>query len=442
MKRLLRLLFAVALAFCSHPVAASADQRWLMTSDLHVDPFDRARTPSSYGRDTNWALFDAALAAMRRADPNPAVVVIAGDFLAHWFEQKAVAAVPRRSAEPAALLAMRRIATSFASAFPRAHFLVAFGNNDDLCGDYESTPNGRFLKEAERIWAPLVMRGGASPGFAQSFARGAYYTAVLPGGVRAVVVNSVYWSWRYRNACGSGDPGSQEFAWLERTLAGGKRTVMLMHIPPGIDAFSSATARRILVIPYLHEADEARLLRDVASPRSNVGLLLAGHLHISTFGILGNVPMLILPSISPIFGSNPSFIDARVAPGGMLEDYVAYDYVPAQRRWIAALDFDHSYGARAFDARDLLTLHARLARDPALRAMWASAYVSGSPHGDITDQNWRDFWCAQTFFDTRYAACAGSMTSNVLWLTGWVLLGCLAVLIVILSLRTWYASYR
>jgi len=433
--RAARLLFALVLAFSAPHQNARAEQRWLMTSDLHVDPFDTSAAPSSYGSDSNWSLFNAALAAMRRVDPHPSVVVIAGDFLAHRFQSKAAAADQQPAAAAAAT--MQRIARSFAQAFPHARFLIAFGNNDDPCGDYEITPNGAFLATAARIWAPLVMRDGASPAFPVTFARGAYYTATLPNDARAVVVNSVYWSSRYRNACGKGsDPGLQEFSWLERALAAHARTVMLAHIPPGIDAYSTAFARRFLVISFLNASANARFVHDVASPGSGVVTLIGGHLHSNTFGVLGAVPMLILPSISPVFGNNPSFIDALVYQNGTLHDYATYEYLPDRRRWNAALDFDRAYGAGQLDGRALLAVHTRLAHNARLRAVWASAYVAGSPRADITAQNWRVFWCAQTLFDLQYTACAGAQTS-VIPLAGGVLLAAAGVLAAIGALRRW-----
>jgi len=42
---------------------------------------------SPYGQDTNWFLLQSALNAMRWTEPHPALVMIAGDLLAHGFPQ-------------------------------------------------------------------------------------------------------------------------------------------------------------------------------------------------------------------------------------------------------------------------------------------------------------------------------------------------------------------
>ncbi len=133
-------------------------QQWLVVSDLHVNPFDRDPHPAYYERDTNWALFDAALARMRATAPDARVVVIDGDVLAHKFGSKVRQARPNQTTSAQALTTISRIERSFAAAFPHAQFLFAMGNNDDACGDYRSAPNTRYLAQVARIWEPLVNR--------------------------------------------------------------------------------------------------------------------------------------------------------------------------------------------------------------------------------------------------------------------------------------------
>ncbi|MGC1380385.1 MAG: hypothetical protein WA814_05105, partial [Candidatus Baltobacteraceae bacterium] len=136
-------------------------QTWLAASDIHLDAFDRSPAPSRYGRDAGPALFDSALAEMRSAVPNPAVVVIAGDFLVHDLAGHA----RRRGTLPAdrvAIETMRRIAAAFGRAYPKAQFAIALGNNDAACGDYRSSDASPYLAAVARIWAPLVERRGAA----------------------------------------------------------------------------------------------------------------------------------------------------------------------------------------------------------------------------------------------------------------------------------------
>src|SRR5690242_17631762 len=98
----MHLFFAVLLALT---------QQWLVVSDLHVEPFDSSPEPSYYGSDSNWALVDATIAQMRQAEPNPAVVVISGDFLAHHFDTRARASKTHASTAQVAIDVMARIET-------------------------------------------------------------------------------------------------------------------------------------------------------------------------------------------------------------------------------------------------------------------------------------------------------------------------------------------
>ena len=81
-----------------------ADQRWLVVSDLHLDQSAHRATLGQSGYDSDSALVAATVAAMKVADPNAPVVVIAGDSLAHHFNGDALAT-------------MREIAGAFDRAF-------------------------------------------------------------------------------------------------------------------------------------------------------------------------------------------------------------------------------------------------------------------------------------------------------------------------------------
>ena len=386
-------------------------QPWLVVSDLHVEPFDRSPQVSDYGSDTNWTLLDATIAQMRRVEPNPAVVVIPGDFLAHHFDAKVRAKKERESTAAAAEAVMERIERSFARAFPKAQFLIAMGNNDDPCGDYSTAPNSRYLRRVAQIWAPLVDRGGAAPGFQRAFSHAGYYTARLPGaGLRAVVLDSVYWSILYR-PCGSGgrSAAAQQMAWLRATLAdaGGAHTVLIMHIPPGIDATSTLITHRFLLVPFLRTGEANQLAGAVAANRARVPLLIAGHLHQNDFRLVGGAPMLIASSVSPVYNNNPSFLRLDMDADGTLHDYRLYGYDIDAGTWSQIADFDRAYGVSGFTADALAAAHQRIANDSDVREAWANATAAGSRSSRVDRGNWKAYWCAQTDTGAGYAACAG-----------------------------------
>jgi len=404
--RWLATMYCACVAFLLVGTApAHADARWLLVSDIHRNPFDRATAPSRPGADSNPALLNSAIARMRLEAPDPAVVVIAGDFLAHHFDRLAKQNAPRMTLEAAELQTMASIARQFGRTFPRARFLIALGNNDDPCGDYRSSYASPYLRALAKIWAPLVDRNDAAPGFARDFSTDGAYVAALPiANLRVVVVNSVYWSWRANAACSPAAAGNVEFAWLDRTLAAtpaGERNLIVMHVPPGIDGYSTAFVHGAVTVPFLHPADSARLIAALANPGNRVDAALAGHAHELELRALDDVPMLVVPSISPIYGRAPSFFVATMAANGTLADYTAeiYDYATAS--WRSAYDFNRVFGVHGIDARSIAAIHARMTggwRPPAAIQTSTDRYAR----------------CAQTEMTAaRFDACTGNPAGRV-----------------------------
>ena len=173
----------------------------------------------------------------------------------------------------AGLQVMRTIERGFAQTYPKAQFAIVLGNNDDPCGDYRSPIDGSYLQELVKIWAPLVNRNGTAPGFAASFVHGGYYAASLPvRGMRLIALNSVYFSREYLGDCKGRRPEAapRELAWLRSTLAStpsGSKNVLLMHIPPGYDAFVTETARGVVAWPYYGFGSSAGFLDDCRATR-------------------------------------------------------------------------------------------------------------------------------------------------------------------------------
>lgn len=343
-----------------------ADQRWLVVSDLHLDLTAHRATLGQQGYDSDPALIAATVAAMKAADPHAPVVVIAGDSLAHHFRGDAVATT-------------RAIASAFGRAFPRARFLVALGNNDDPCGDYRIGTDSPYLQRIAAIWEPLVDRGGGAPGFARAFAHGGYYTVRLPQTrLRALVLDSVLWSWLYRDCTpGSRPSGAGELAWLDAALAretSGTRDLLLMHIPPGVDGRATELALGVAPIPFYTQAANRTFLDIVARHRTRIAGMIAGHLHRDDYRIVDGVPMLIASSISPVAGNPPAFYTLDVGADGTMGRATAHVLVDG--KWTPRT---------GTDLRRLAALHA-------------AARPTASPF----------LWCAEIELADGYAACAGT----------------------------------
>jgi hypothetical protein len=455
--RLFAFVLLGSLLLAPRVAGAATPQRWLIVSDVHFDPFSdprivgrlnaapverwrgifastRTAAFSNYGSDTNYPLLESALQGMNREVSDPDVVIVAGDFLAHDFQKKFQAATKLQdepSYEAFVDKTIAFLASEFHVAFPRARFVPVIGNNDSYCGDYASTPNSPFLAHMAQAWKTAVAAPDANAWAAQ-FATGGYYSLPLPiAGAQAVVLNDVFWSAKYANHCGeaSADPGGDELTWLRRTLSQNTahRPVWVIgHIPVGVDVFStlmkgmqgSGDVTMMLADPY-----NAALIALLGDPRLNVVMSIVGHTHMNAFRVLGPdashpvAPMLLVPSISPVYNNNPAFTIADVDPQGAgIEDervFVLQDLSllakggkrPAE--WGREYDFGSVFGHGALDAAHLDGVEHTMFDDERVRMRFEEYYDSESGRAPITEATWRAYWCGNVALTaTSFAACA------------------------------------
>jgi len=286
---------------------------------------------------------------MRRAAPNPDVVVLPGDFYMHRF-----AGAAKGPADEAGVRTLSRIVNDFSRAFPRAQFVVALGNNDAPCGDYRSELGTPFARAIAHLWAPLVDRRGAAPDFENAFARNGYYVANVPAlHLRIVAIDTVLWSQIYGGNCearSSGAPARQ-LAWLDATLRATRpdtHNVVLMHVPPGYDAFATQLAHGLVAWPYLLGADNSALVRALASPQNRVAFAIAGHAHRFNVRVAGDTRVVDIGSISPIYGTDPVFYTMRVDDAGGIGAFTAWSYDDS--RWLPRA-FEAGWETPQLDAR-------------------------------------------------------------------------------------------
>jgi hypothetical protein len=453
MRQLAFVLLACLLLVGTIARADAAAHDWLVVSDVHFDPFadphivDRlAGAPATrwraifsaggpapfanYGSDTNFALLESSLDAMRNAESDPPVVIVSGDFLAHGFRDKF-----NRSAhnhddahyDSFVDETIRFLAIEFRTAFPRARLLPVIGNNDGYCGDYQSTPSSPFLATVASAWGASV--GADDPNaFAAQFATGGYYTVPLPAGdAQAVVLNNVFWSSRYQNACGdkTSDPGGDELNWLNLTLKsiGSKNIWVIAHIPPGIDTYSSLQANTEAPISFLEPRFNDAMLNALLSTTPHTVMAIAGHTHMNSYRIVGPdpsrpfTPVLVVPSVSPVYANNPSFTVLRVNDSdASVEDaqfFVLDDLTALAKNghltahWRREYDFDSVYGRGSIDAGHLAGVQRAIFDDDRIRRRFQQYYDGSSGRAPITDQTWHSYWCANVALTvTAYQACA------------------------------------
>ncbi len=415
---------AIVLALCAG--VARADERWIVVTDIHLNPYDRS-SHGHRGSDTNESLWALTLSQLRDERP-PSVVVIGGDFLAHHFDT--LARNNGDDPDTAGLRTMKKVASDLSHVFPHAQFLITLGNNDDPCGDYRSETGGNFQRQLASTFEPLVNRNGSSPDFSRQFQQGGYYAVRLPGDRRALVLNSVLWSFVYRGGCNSSGrgAGSKELSWLASMLQSPQRSVLVMHMPPGYDPQSTTSAHRIVAVPFLSTANNGDLLSEMQAASDHISFAIAGHTHRYDFRVAGGVPMLVASSISPIYRNQPAFFELDVTSSGELKDVTPVTYDPWEETWDRETSFDALYGINAFTAPNLERVSQRIGSDEDVRRKWIAAYdVWSYRMGDIADHSWRVYWCAQTELSSGYGACAGTERRT----TGLIAVAIAAALLVI-----------
>jgi len=401
--------------------------RVLVMSDLHFDPMadrglvdqlaavepeqwnavlDRSGGLSlgQYGRDSNWMLLRSALRHMAERLPQPAFVLVSGDFLAHGFRQKFDPAATDHSDAAYRIFVrktMQFLGQQLEQTFPATPILPALGNNDEECGDYQLQPGGSFLADTLPILRRLVSSAGV-PGFDRDWRSYGNYSARV-GGIRILSTNTNFLSVHYRNACGSasdGDPGRATLAWLEAELAAAKaaqeRVWLLYHIPPGIDGY--ATLRQGAcpgtMIPMWDQAYARAFFALLRRYADTVTASFAGHTHMDDFRLIADAEgrygfTLITPAVSPIFGQNPAFRTVTFDAAGGVLDQTTYDLTNLPQatadtggvapEWRAEYSFTQQWGLPRVDLPSLDRLYSLITDVPAEGKRWHMIFPVSSP---------------------------------------------------------------
>jgi hypothetical protein len=435
---LLGALFGLLFWVSSQVFAAEQDDsgECLVISDVHFNPFldpglfaelgkrpasewaqvlesSLSRGVSQYGSDSNYPLLKSALVAAANNCPHPDFILYVGDSLAHNWKSQYEKLAPRSSHEdPAAYQAFTAKAVDFLALefhrhFPGVSILPAVGNEDAYCGDYEVQPAGPFLEMFARVWMALPGPALEPPEFQTNFSRGGYYSALLPSLFkhRVVVLNSVFFSNQYENACGSDadTPGDDEMAWLAATLETASRAQekvwLVMHIPVGINDYNTVKEAGSGPVEFWLPGYSTQFIKLVEKFRNTIQMVFSGHTHMDDFRVIeaertGLAVNKLVPSISPIFRNNPGFQVYRYdRKSGAIRDYCTY-YLSnlstagkptefEQVKWEREYRFSEGYHQPALDISAVVAIARALKTDASVQSLYTRFYsVSGPPGFD------------------------------------------------------------
>jgi sphingomyelin phosphodiesterase acid-like 3 len=440
------------------PLSARAGTRQaLLVSDIHFNPYaDVSLVPSliaspasqwdaifasstdkrlnCYGQETNYNLLNYGFKAMRAACPQPDCVIFTGDLPCHGvWDSFAHFSKSQEERDQFITKLVEFMGLRFKAAFPGAPVYFTLGNNDSFCADYKITPRGPYLHATAPVFSGLYLRQSQpSTAFLRDYQNLGCYN--LPGplpGLRVLSINSNYLSHHWTCQCcpgAPGDPAAEQLDWMEAQLsaaeASGQAVWLLMHIPPGINAYNTvnlvgADGKLQSAALDLKEAHNARLL---AIMRKYGGVLRAGfcghthmdHFRVHTQGQSAVAMQRVTPALNTLFGGNPAFQVLSYSPA----DYGPRDLVtyyldlesalelpgpgegddgnkPIYPYWRWGYAFNAAYGTDGLGPGALWSLSQAMQTDEGLREKFRFFYDAsrqGAP--GFSQAQAKAYWCA------------------------------------------------
>ncbi len=436
-------------------VRKKAARRLLIASDVHFNPMadaalvadlvaaepsqwetilqrSKVTAFSPYGEDTNWWLLRSALDAMVRAEPHPALVMFAGDLLAHGFPRRYQSITHDSEPEHYRAFVLKTVdfvALEFRKRFVAAKILLTPGNNDEDCGDYSIDANGEFLHDTAERARALAMEGEE---FSSTWKLLGSYSLEHPTlhGLRILSLNTIFWSEKYRAASFShgcatvnSTAASDLLTWLESRLAEAEqaheKVWLMFHIPPGIDGWATTHSNQRTsaatgipdascassIVPMWVPEWTARFDSLLERYQNTVLASFAGHTHMDDFRVIGSGAnrqfVLIDPAVSPIYYQNPGFRIVDFRSDGTLADQATYFLTNlkqaggnARGRWRREYTFSRRWKVRQLDGASLASIEDEIAGRNAARGLWLQLYLVSSSAAPIPAKDVRGLYCA------------------------------------------------
>src|SRR5271163_895423 len=441
-----RLLLCAVAAPAAFAQIGAATGRALLISDIHLDPladpaivkqliaapvtqweaiFESAQQKSfsPYGSDTNYPLFLSTLAAASAQAPFD-YGVFSGDALRHSFSQAFVTAGGTSDQFPAFAAKTEAFVIQELQDRLKVPVLAALGNNDSGCGDYQIAPDSPFLAATASQLNVLT----DSPEAKSTFQLGGFFSIAHPtvANQEIIVLNTIFWSTSYKSCTpNSGDPGEAEMEWLGWRLYNARLlhhgVTLVMHIPPGMDAYDSAHGQCKVPVPFWQVKYSTEFSTLMSTYSDVVQLALAGHIHTDDFRVVAtdppSLPLRITPSVSPIFKNDPAFsVMTYSLTTASVSDITTFFFALSSQMpsWSKEYQFDAAYGVGSFSAATLSAVAAAIrSGDGSARTTFEHNYAVSTP-SPIHGSNFLFYSCAQSYFTAAsYSDCVCGAVQSV-----------------------------
>lgn len=460
LKKIILLFIFVSYSLNCEALQISENQRFLNFSDIHFNPFydttlvgelvkenytvwesifsqSQIKTISAYGSDSNFPLLVSSLKEMHDRIPNPDFIIITGDFMAHNFNENFERYAGTNNTDSLNQFiekTIRFVTSMMKKYFPASTMFPSVGNDDAYCGNYMIEPDGQFLKMLSEVWEPLVNHAGNNPSYKSDFSKGGYCLLNFPhsSNYKMIILNTVFFSPNYINMCGDTalDPGKAELEWLTRTLAdclrNNQKVWISYHIPPGVDIFGTihgqGDCRQKIVKSWKVNYNDA-FVKIIRRYSSIITSGFAGHFHRDDFRIFSkydnpNSYILIAPSISPVYGNNPSYrIFFYNRSDYTLINYISYAMNLSTERdpyWNQEYNFANTYNQKTLTLSSLNNVYHLIHSDTEIRKKYIKYYTANNRNSFAGDySNWFYNWCGISHLSAEsYGDCLCQDSTN------------------------------
>jgi hypothetical protein len=368
------------------------------------------KTCATYMNDTNFVLLDSAIDAMKAEVPDPDVIIMSGDMMVHYFLEYFYNRLVTNPTEAGYRSLVNQteqyIAMKLTAAFPDAQILPVLGDWDSDMGVVSTPASSAFLTSFATAWNSAVNKNNSAPDFISTFSSGGYYEARIPisPNIRLLGLYSVPWAQECTTGCST--IGDAELNWLGEQLADaeqkGEKVWLLGHLPPGIDANTTADnvskgqSCEDAVTPFWSETYSSQLYPLFAQYKGTIGFGVFAHEHYDDFRIVNdNLSNFIFgvklpPSITPLH-NNPAFISFDYDPAeGVMTDAstfylsnLASNPTRDTAVWEFEYSFDSLYAQNAFDSNGLLNAVCQIIVQPGAQKSYVDYYPVLYPAGNI-----------------------------------------------------------
>jgi sphingomyelin phosphodiesterase acid-like 3 len=290
-------------------------------------------------------------------------------------------------------------------AFPAANIYMTIGNNDSYQNDYINYPKGPFYHDMAELWSGLLHDPTSKNSFNHEFPEGGYYAldiAAQPN-IRLIVLNSVLFSTKIQGP-GVTKAAEDELAWLEGEFAHlrkSQKILIVMHIPIGTDVFTSLKFHPFVATELWQTQFSQEFLKILRDHPNQIMGILAAHFHKDWFAVLNPdilsahpIPISGVPSVSPIFGNNPTYRVYQVSADlQQLADFTTY-YLPLAKplQWLTEYHFNAVYQPLCYHCQ--ITAGMERLKRQGLLAQYYLAYYDTQIASAPTRLYWQPFyWC-------------------------------------------------